>query len=231
MPNDWSDVPVETDAALRQLEDELCRLTGVVAVRVVGDHAGRPTEIHVLSDQTKPAKQTVRDVRALAQTVFGLELDHRIVSVAQLDDSDVAGAPQAAGPDSRLRLVSVSVDVLGVRAEVRVVLSDGEQEYSGYAEGSGASVARGHLVATGTLDALRQVEPRADGLHVDSAQIARMASAKVAVVTLVYVEPPLELFVSGSAVVRQDRDEAVARALLDAANRRLARPTNPKARR
>jgi len=36
-------------------------------------------------------------------------------------------------------------------------------------------------------------------------------------------EPLHELFVSGSAVVRQDRDEAVARAVLDATNRRLGR--------
>ena len=41
--------------------------------------------------------------------------------------------------------------------------------------------------------------------------------------SVVYVEPPVELFVSGSAVVRQDRDEAVARAVLDATNRRLGR--------
>ena len=49
------------------------------------------------------------------------------------------------------------------------------------------------------------------------------ASNRVAVVTVVYVEPPMELFVSGSAIVRRERDEAVARALLDATNRRITR--------
>ncbi len=235
MPNDWPATdPLDAEAALRELEDELCRLAGVVAVRVVGDRAGRPTEIHVLSDQTKPAKQTVRDVRALAQTVFGLELDHRIVSVAQLDDgaSSDARAVETAAPaiESRLRVASVAVEAGGVRAEARVVLADGEREFSGYAEGSGATVARAQLVATATLDALRQADVHADALHVDGAQVARMASQKVAIVTLVYVDPPLELFVSGSAVVRQDRDDAVARALLDATNRRLARPGSVRSR-
>src|SRR5262249_44179926 len=73
---------------LQDLEEELCRLGGVLAVRVVGDRSGRPVEVHVLSDHTKPAKQTVRDVRAVAQTVFGLEIDHRIVSVAQFGDDN-----------------------------------------------------------------------------------------------------------------------------------------------
>ncbi len=226
MPNDWPATdPLDAEAALRELEDELCRLTGVVAVRVVGDRAGRPTEIHVLSDQSKPAKQTVRDVRALAQTVFGLELDHRIVSVAQLDDGAEPSATEPVAPiESRLRVASVAVEAGGIRAEARVVLADGDQEFAGYAEGSGATVARAQLVARAALDALRQADVHADALHVDGAQVARMGSTKVAIVTIVYVDPPLELFVSGSAIVRQDRDDAVARALLDATNRRLSRP-------
>ena len=73
---------------LQELEEELCRLGGVLAVRVVGDRIGRPIEVHVLADNSKPAKQTVRDVRSVAQTMFGLELDHRIVSVAQFDTTE-----------------------------------------------------------------------------------------------------------------------------------------------
>jgi hypothetical protein len=46
---------------------------------------------------------------------------------------------------------------------------------------------------------------------------------RIALVTVVWVEPPLELPVSGSAVVRRDRDDAIARALLDATNRRMSR--------
>ena len=94
MPSEWSNDELSSEgdrdatAELRELEDELCRLAGVHAVRIVGDRSGRPVEVHVLADPSKPAKQTVRDVRAVAQTVFGIELDHRIVSVAQLNTND-----------------------------------------------------------------------------------------------------------------------------------------------
>ena len=94
MPSEWSNDELSSEgdrdpaAELRELEDELCRLSGVHAVRIVGDRSGRPIEVHVLADPSKPAKQTVRDVRAVAQTVFGIELDHRIVSVAQLNTND-----------------------------------------------------------------------------------------------------------------------------------------------
>jgi hypothetical protein len=191
----------------------------------VADRIGRPVEVHVLADQSKPAKQTVRDVRAVAQTVFGIELDHRIVSVAQLDTDERDGPVGIDLPrtEARSRVGSIVVEALGLRAEARVVLLDGEREHVGYAEGSVASVARPPLVAAAALDAVRQVDAAAEAVHVATAEITRVGPNRVAIVTVVYVDPPNELLVCGSAVVRRDRDDAVVRALLDATNRRLSR--------
>jgi hypothetical protein len=225
--------PSDSGDLLRDLEDELCRLPGVLAVRVVGDRSDRPVEVHVLSDQGKTPKQTVRDVRSLAHTVFGIELDHRIVSVAQLDanDTDTPAGIVLPTAERRARVGGVHVDTDGLRTEVRVTLVDADRDYVGYSEGSIAAVARPLLVAASTLDALRQIEPAADAVHLAGAELSRVGSARVALVTVVYVEPPLELFVSGSAIVRRDRDDAVARALLDATNRRIARAERGPARR
>jgi hypothetical protein len=216
----------EALSELQELEEELCRLAGVLAVRVVGDRNGRPVEVHVLSDHSKPAKQTVRDVRAVAQTVFGLELDHRIVSVAQLDSSETAEPVQPVTPrvETRVRVVNVRFDSHELRAAVEVILARGEREHSGYAEGSVAAVGRPHLVATATLDALRHLEPRADAAHLAAAEITKIGKVRVALVTVVFVEPPQELLVSGSAVVRRGRNDAVVRAVLDATNRRVSHP-------
>jgi hypothetical protein len=231
MPSEWSNDELASEgsrdvaAELRDLEDELCRLNGVHAVRVVGDRTGRPIEVHVLSDPSKPPKQTVRDVRAVAQTVFGIELDHRIVSVAQLNtnEQNTPVAIELPRGEARARVGSINIEAIGLRAQVRLVLVDQGRELTGYAEGSVATAARPHLVAAAALDALRQGEPAAEAIHITSAEISRVGSNRVAVVTVVYVDPPTELVVSGSAVVRRDRDDAVARALLDATNRRLAR--------
>jgi hypothetical protein len=237
MPDEWSNDELSSEgspepaAELRELEDELCRLAGILAVRIVGDRAGRPIEVHVLSDQAKPAKQTVRDVRSVAQTVFGIELDHRIVSVAQLNTNE-QNAPvgiEMARAEVRARVAGINVEAVGLRAQVRVVLSEGDREHTGYSEGSVASVARPQLVAAAALDALRQMEPAAEAIHITSAEISRVGSNRVAIVTVVYVDPPTELVVSGSAVVRRDRDDAVVRALLDATNRRLARADRRRA--
>jgi len=237
MPSEWSNdelsSPGDSDATaeLRELEDELCRLAGVHAVRIVGDRSGRPIEVHVLADPSKPAKQTVRDIRAVAQTVFGIELDHRIVSVAQLNTNE-SNAPvgiELSRAESRARVGAINIEVVGLRAQVRVVLIENDRELTGYAEGSVASAARPQLVAAAALDAVRQGEPAAEAIHITSAEISRFGASRVAIVTVVYVDPPTELVVSGSAVVRRDRDDAIARALLDATNRRLARAERGRA--
>jgi hypothetical protein len=227
MPSDRSNGESAGDEEapeLRELEAELCRLGGVLAVRVVGDRSGRPVEVHVLSDHSKPAKQTVRDVRAVAQTVFGLELDHRIVSVAQFDSTERVETEQAVAlrPEARVRVVSVRFDSQEIRAAVEVVLAQGEREVTGYAEGSVAAIARPQLVAAAALDAVRRLAPTADAVHLAAADVTKSGKTRVALVTVVHVQPPLELVVSGSAVVHRGRDDAIVRAVLDATNRRLS---------
>ena len=59
--------------------------------------------------------------------------------------------------------------------------------------------------------------------------MTRICKTRIALVTVVWLEPPLELPVSGSAVVRHDRDDAIVRALLDATNRRISRLAGERA--
>lgn len=77
------------------LEDALSRIHSVRATSVVTLADGQPSEIHVLATPGKHAKQVVRDVQSLAMAQFGLDVDHRIISVVQLDDESLAPAAPA----------------------------------------------------------------------------------------------------------------------------------------
>lgn len=204
------------------LERELCRLPDVSAARIVTDRTDRPTEVHVLARPGKPAKQVARDVQSVALASFGLELDRRIISVVQLGANGV-GEADAAGREFRPVVATINAEVSDLRALVRVSLSLDAEHAVGFAEGSVASTARHRLVATATVDGLRQLTASAEAVDVDSAQIVRVGPYDVAVVTVVYVTPPVEEVVSGSAIVRLNAEsDAVARAVLDATNRRLS---------
>ena len=89
-----------TEDEVLELERELCRLPEISAARVVVDGSGRPTEVHILADTAKHAKQVVRDVQSVALASFGIELDRRIVSVVQLGGATNGnGHTEVAGGD------------------------------------------------------------------------------------------------------------------------------------
>ena len=214
---------------LTDVEREICRLPDVAIARIVDDAGGRITEVHVVARGPKHPKQVARDVQSVALASFGLELDRRIISVVQLGDDDTLGAPSdTAGADGvgrgspRPVIEHVGVETAGRRAEVRIGLRLGPVDAVGTAVDSVASTLRHRLVAAAVIDALRQVQPIGDALVVDAAGIVRVGTHDVAVVTLVHVAPPAEHVLSGSAVVTGGNgDEAIARAVLDATNRRL----------
>ena len=210
------------DQEALELERELCRLPEVTAARVVTQDGGRPTEVHILASAGKHAKQIVRDVQSVALASFGIELDRRIVSVVQLGENGAVEVADAITTPPRAMLVQVTFEVSGLRSLVRVTLRRGEVETVGFSEGSIASTARHRLVATAAVDALRQLDAAAECIDVDSAQVVRVGAHDVAIVTVVFVRPPLEQLISGSAIVRRHADtDAVVRAILDATNRRL----------
>ncbi|MEZ5114873.1 MAG: hypothetical protein R2737_01285 [Candidatus Nanopelagicales bacterium] len=78
---------------LPDLEESLRLIPGVRAASVVTGPDARPTEVHVLATPGKPAKQVVRDVQAVALARHNLDIDHRIVSVVQIDDPLLPGEP------------------------------------------------------------------------------------------------------------------------------------------
>jgi hypothetical protein len=207
---------------LTDVEREICRLPDVSITRMVADPTGRVTEVHVVAHEGKHPKQIVRDVQSVALASFGLELDRRIVSVVQLDPDREPGPNGFAGAP-RLAIQGITAESTGLRSLVRVTLSRDGGDATGFAQGSVATTARHRLVAHATLDALRQLEPAAASIDVDHADVVRLGAHDVAVVTVVFIAPPAEHVVVGAAVVHSQQDaDAVARAVLDATNRRLA---------
>jgi hypothetical protein len=207
------------DIDLTEVEREICRLPDVSIARIVADAVGHVTEVHVVAHEGKHPKQIVRDVQSVALASFGLELDRRIVSVVQLGDhTSVNGS----GDAPRLSIAGITAESTGLRSLVRVTLSREGDEVVGFAEGSVATTARHRLVAHATVDALRQLEAAAGSIDVDHAEVTRVGAHDVAVVTIVFIAPPSEQVVAGAAIVHaQQEADAVARAVLDATNRRL----------
>lgn len=235
-----------------QLERELCRIPEVTAARIVTGRAGEVVEVHILATPNKQPKQVVRDVQSVAMAAYGLDVDRRVISVVLLDtpgfapglanghgpagsldeaaaavvgdDAATRAAPAAGDAESRVRVEGVAYARNGYRCSIEVSLQLGETRALGTAEGSAAAAAGPRLVAAATLDALGQLYPSAGRADVESAVVGAVGERRVATANLVLVGSPDEEVLVGSAIVRGAGDhDAMARAVLDAANRRLLR--------
>lgn len=195
------------------LQEKINRIEGVEAARVVAPN-GRIDEIHVLARRTKPPKQLVRDVQSLAQALFGVNIDRRIVSVVQLADSVL-------GSGSRPALADVAESIEGNRNEVTVTLKWRERLLIGQSKGAAATATRWRLVAEATCEAVRQSLQTSVGLGVSSMDLVTLGSRQLAIAQIVVVTESSERMLIGSAYVEDDESRAVVRSVLDALNRLL----------
>lgn len=213
-----------------EFEDGLRRIPGILRVRVVTTADGRPIEIHAITDMSKAPKDFVRDVQAVAMADYDLDIDYRIVSIVQMAPESVeVGDPTPAAdsheviaaPETRPALTSISVSRAGGDAVVHVSLGIGEAVFTGQCAGPSAQIHRARIVAQATLAALDELLGIA--ATIESSQVLEVGLREVAITTLTVQIPKLgEQVLCGSALVRGDAEDAVARSVLAAVNRRLS---------
>lgn len=210
-------MPPATLRLLPELEASLGRLPGIQAVRVVTGPDARPTEVHVLASRDKTPKQLVRDIQSVALAQFDLEVDHRIVSVVQFDDADTPGGATA----NRVLIATITAQVTGLEATATVTLASGGTLYDGTATAPATASSRPRLIARAALNAVSALMPLG-ACDIEYAAVVQVGGREVAVSIVQVVTPDGEQIVTGSALVRGDESDAVARSVLDALNRRLA---------
>ena len=147
-----------------KVERLLAALAGVVSARVVVDDAGRLTEIHILSSHELHPKQIVRNVESALSAAFGLLVDRRVISVAQLraEATQFPGMPFEIAndePDAEnpKRLVLLAFDTsctAPLDASCSVTLEYDQQTISGTGTGANTPQGRAEAAARALFDAL-----------------------------------------------------------------------------
>ena len=120
----------------------------------------------------------------------------------------------------RIERVTTTLEGLGCRAEV--VLTAGSRTESGTTEGTGTATALVGLTAEATLLAILKLEPALPRSEIDATTITRVGNHEVAAAAVLVLGPDGEEVLVGSALMgSSDPYDAMARAVLDATNRRL----------
>ena len=205
----------------RALEGALKRVTGVQSVRVVGEDA--PREIHIVAVGRKPSRQFVRDVEALAMAELGLDIDHRIVSIVQIEDPEDRPRLGEAGRPS-IERVSIGTRSNSEWVEVTLKWPQGNRT-SGTGAAGPSREARARGAAAAVVECLDPtLSERKATLEIDHVTLHAMSSSAewVLVHTTVYDEAGSTPLL-GSARIVDDIATASVRAMLNAVSRKLLR--------
>ena len=202
---------------LKQLESAINQLREVISARVLADESGVIEEIHVLTSSARSPKQIVRDIESALIAKLGVQIDHKKVSVAQVQGN------QRAADRGRLKFSDVAISVNGSKSQATVHLSNNGSIYTGKAEGHSSAHSQLRLIATAALRAVED-SGATDGAMVieDLTASTALAGKTVVVVITNMMTDRGEDLLSGSAIVKQDLWKAVVNATLDAVNRRLS---------
>ena len=205
------------------IENTLGQVAEIKAARIVASPEGQIQEIHVLALPTKTPKQLVRDIESTIMATFGISIDHKKISIAQLGAEAMPAeeAAEAVQVEVRARIVAINANVTGVHATVSVTLDIEGETHVGESSGPASSTGRQRLVALATLDAVEQYVHGTHSFALEDVSIIQLGRERVAVSCVTLVSPLGEQSYAGSALVRQNEKDSIVRATLDAINRRL----------
>jgi hypothetical protein len=201
-----------------EVEQTIGQIPGVLGARIVPGFDRRIDEVHVLTTLERSPKLTVRDVQTVLMARYAIPSDHRVISVVQLDEVDGLGA------STRPLIAQVGVTRSGDHVDARVELRDEDDVVAGSASASATASGRRRAVAQASLDAVRELLPDGTDVHLDGVEVVEIAGRPVMVAVVELRANRLGVTLSGSAIVEDVTDDAVARAVLDAVNRNLGAP-------
>lgn len=199
------------------IESLVRKVRGVTGVRVVKNSQGEIDEIHVVASPGRSAKQMVRDIESMLYVRSGIRLDHRKISLVQIEETALQPALV------RVQLVR-AVFVESASPQARVTLLFAGKQIEGEASSEGALGASPlWLVGAATARALDQLVGARGQLQLENIAFQELGAIQLCLAHLTLnTNDGLDVLL-GVSVVRGDQADAVARSVLDAANRRLQR--------
>ena len=219
---------------LRRIERLLSALEGVDAIKLVPDGAGGIDEVHVLSSSPLGAKQIVRNIESALMAEFRLEIDHRKISVAQVQQPDIARTEAEQGeslePPKRPAATTSSegrevlldrfdLERKGGQAICRVTLQRGETEYVGEAEGADYATVRLEVAASAVLRALEKTRDSKVRFVLSDVSSTHVGGQPLVITLIRAFVGRRSATLPGVSRVHDSLEEAAILACLDATNR------------
>ncbi|MCD6435210.1 MAG: hypothetical protein J7L15_02300 [Clostridiales bacterium] len=202
----------------KQLDDKIIeelvrKIQSVISTKAILDD-NKIVELHLLTDNNRNAKQISRDVQSALAAELGIEIDHKVISIAQIEFNEDSFN------NKRVKIKGVSKIIESNEFICEVKLSINDKEVVGDSKQKNISSRKDYSFVVATINALEKLYEFDDMIFLEGIEIIEGHKYSV-VVVLVSTIFEKEEVMSGSSVIENDRDLALVKATLDAVNRRL----------
>lgn len=189
------------------------KISGVLNSKVVIDK-NNIVEIHILANNARSPKQIVRDIESSLLAAFNYRIDRKKVSIAQI---------QADDHDSlrRIKFIGVTLKTYDNTVECSVKLLYQDEEYSVTQIGINTAANRRKIVADTTVKAVEKILGQAFVFDIQDVILSSSNDVTFVSVLVNMIFEGSEETMVGSAVVKNDINETIAKSTLDAINRRV----------
>lgn len=204
---------------IREIEQYIKQVKAVEFCKIILNQEQDIEEIHIVASMRRNPKQISRDVQSILISKFNLDIDHKKISIAQIDIDTLSDG-------CRLRLKTIEYSITDGKSNVRVVLEKDEELYEGVVSGINTIYNTQRMLSKATLAAVEKYCGVEDTMVLEDIKTETIAGNEVAVVAVSLILPNYEQMLTGSALVKKDTNEAIVKATLDAVNRSLVKYNN-----
>ena len=198
----------------KQYIDLINKLPGVMSSSVVFSDQ-EIAEIHVLADMCRAPKQISRDIQSAVMARYGVNIDHKIISIAQIpSEKDIR-------LHNRLVFKEISLSRNLECSSATVSLSNGDTIFSGSATGLNDRSEINRMICQATLIAIGNFIDEDMLLSVADVKTFDLSGDKAVAVCVTVKEKNKVNRLVGSSFVGDDSGTAVVKATMDAINRRI----------
>lgn len=195
------------------IQEAINKIEGVINTKVVSEN-DIIQEVHILANNLRAPKQIVRDIESSLLASFDYRIDRKIISIAQIDTGDVKTI-------KRIKYDGISVNTSGNMIECSVKLEYEGQEYSAMVTAIKTMGNKKRIVAVSTIKAVESILGQAYLFDIQDVLINASKDTTVVSVIVNMITGDKEESMVGSTIVGNDINESIAKATLDAINRRV----------
>lgn len=194
-------------------EEILNKIDGVINAKIVVEN-DCIIEVHVLANCTRSPKQIVRDIESSLFASFNYKIDRKIISIAQIKTD-------AFELNKRIKFNGVSNKTNGNVLECSVSLLYDDGEYSEATSCVKTASNMRKIVAKSTIKSVEKILGQDTIFDIQDVLLTSSRDISFVSVLVNIIVDDRDEVVIGSAIIKQDVNEAIAKATLDAVNRRV----------